>query len=145
MEEMVLRMSNSFSVSPQTAYKIYPSSFTVKQDAPGKSSLSKAYLFPYSLWSVRTSDLCAAFRFVICFSSWSLYSWVKHICLWLSCWIMKFKAGSTNERSKQEAWRKSIHTWIFPSNCHCIQDIYEHFILHLLCYTSSRSHNCKAS
>lgn len=36
-EEMVLKMSNSFWGSPQTACKIYTNSFTVKQDVPGKS------------------------------------------------------------------------------------------------------------
>lgn len=67
MEEMVLTASNSSWVFPQTAYKIYANSFTVKQGAPGESSLSKAYLFPYCLWSAGTSNLCAAFRFVFAF------------------------------------------------------------------------------
>lgn len=41
--EMVLGMSNSFSVSQQAAYKVYAKSFTVKQRAPGESSLSLSF------------------------------------------------------------------------------------------------------
>lgn len=99
-EEIVLKLSNSFWGSPQTACKIYTNSFTVKQDVPEKSSLSKAYLFPYSVWTVGTSYLCTAFRFEICISIWSLNSWVEHICVWLGCFTMKFKAGSMIQRSR---------------------------------------------
>lgn len=45
-EEIVLKMSNSFWGSPQTACKIYTNFFTVKQDVPEKSSLSKVISFP---------------------------------------------------------------------------------------------------
>lgn len=67
MEEIVLGMSNTFSVSLQTAYKVYANSFMLKQRTPGESSQSKTLSLSHSLWSAGTSNPYATFRLGIAF------------------------------------------------------------------------------